>query len=106
MRTMIRAWLAACFVLCGAAAAFGNAGPPRYLKTDKAAPTNPAPQPTPALDAAMTYANANGVTSIDHMGTWADLAVFERAHRGRTLRTRIYAAVPLSTERKTTRSMR
>jgi len=60
------------------------------------------PDPAPAeldraLDAAMTYANANGVTSVDHMGTWADLAVFERAHRAGTLRTRIYAAVPLST---------
>jgi predicted amidohydrolase YtcJ len=31
------------------------------------------------------------------MGTWADLTVFERAHRAGTLRTRIYAAVPLST---------
>jgi predicted amidohydrolase YtcJ len=31
------------------------------------------------------------------MGSWSDLAVFERAHRAGTLRTRIYAAVPLST---------
>ncbi len=60
------------------------------------------PDPAPAmldraLDAAMTYANERGVTSVDHMGTWADLAVFERAHRAGTLRTRIYASVPLST---------
>ena len=60
------------------------------------------PDPAPAmldraLDAAMTYANANGVTSVDHMGTWSDLEVFERARRAGTLRTRIYAAVPLST---------
>ncbi len=60
------------------------------------------PDPDPAmldraLDAAMTYANERGVTSVDHMGTWSDLAVFERAHRAGTLRTRIYAAVPLST---------
>jgi predicted amidohydrolase YtcJ len=60
------------------------------------------PDPAPAmldraLDAAMTYANERGVTSVDHMGSWADLAVFERAHRAGTLRTRIYAAVPLST---------
>jgi predicted amidohydrolase YtcJ len=60
------------------------------------------PDPTPsmldrALDAAMTYANERGVTSVDHMGTWSDLAVFERARRAGTLRTRIYAAVPLST---------
>jgi Predicted metal-dependent hydrolase with the TIM-barrel fold len=60
------------------------------------------PDPDPAmldrsLDAAMTYANARGVTSVDHMGTWSDLAVFERAHGAGKLRTRIYAAVPLST---------
>jgi predicted amidohydrolase YtcJ len=60
------------------------------------------PDPDPAmldraLDAAMSYANTRGVTSVDHMGTWSDLAVFERAHRAGKLRTRIYAAVPLST---------
>ena len=60
------------------------------------------PDPSPAmldraLDAAMTYVAERGVTSVDHMGTWSDLAVFERAHRQRKLRTRIYAAVPLST---------
>ncbi len=60
------------------------------------------PEPTPpmldrALDAAMTYVAERGVTAVGHMGTWADLAVFERAHRAGTLRTRIYAAVPLST---------
>ena len=31
------------------------------------------------------------------MGTWDDLAVFERAHRADRLSTRIYAAVPLAT---------
>jgi predicted amidohydrolase YtcJ len=60
------------------------------------------PEPDPAmldraLDAAMTYANERGVTSVDHMGTWMDLATFERAHRAGRLRTRIYAAVPLAT---------
>jgi len=34
---------------------------------------------------------------VDHMGTWSDLAVFERARKSGKLRTRIYAAVPLST---------
>ena len=64
---------------------------------DKAVP-DPAPAMLDrALDAAMTYANARGVTSVDHMGTWGDLAVFERAHRAGTLRTRIFASVPLST---------
>jgi len=50
-----------------------------------------------ALDAAMTYVAERGVTAVGHMGTWSDLAVFERANRGGKLRTRIYAAVPLST---------
>ncbi|OLE14993.1 MAG: amidohydrolase, partial [Gemmatimonas sp. 13_1_20CM_3_60_15] len=64
---------------------------------DKAVP-DPAPEMLDrALDAAMTYANERGVTSVDHMGTWADLGVFERAHRAGALRTRIYASVPLST---------
>ena len=60
------------------------------------------PDPAPemldrALDAAMTYVSERGVTSVVHMGTWSDLAVFERAHKTGKLRTRIYAAVPLST---------
>ena len=50
-----------------------------------------------ALDSAMTYVAERGVTSVQHMGGWADLAVFEHAHRARALRTRISAAVPLST---------
>ncbi|MGH9200329.1 MAG: amidohydrolase [Vicinamibacterales bacterium] len=37
------------------------------------------------------------VTSVDHMGTWDDLEVFTRAWKANRLRTRIYAAVPLST---------
>ena len=32
-----------------------------------------------ALDAAMKYVAAQGVTSVHHMGTWEDLGVFERA---------------------------
>jgi predicted amidohydrolase YtcJ len=50
-----------------------------------------------ALDSAMTYVAERGVTSVDHMGGWGDLAVFERAHRLGALRTRIAAAVPLAT---------
>jgi predicted amidohydrolase YtcJ len=49
-----------------------------------------------ALDAAMRFVAEQGVTSIHHMGTWAEMATFERAHAGGRLRTRIYAAVPLS----------
>jgi predicted amidohydrolase YtcJ len=50
-----------------------------------------------ALDAAMRFVAEQGVTSVHHMGTWAELAAFERAHEVGRLRTRIYAAVPLST---------
>ncbi|MEO8621375.1 MAG: amidohydrolase, partial [bacterium] len=50
-----------------------------------------------ALDAAMSYVAERGVTSVHHMGTWADLAVFRRANDAGALRTRISAAVPLST---------
>jgi predicted amidohydrolase YtcJ len=50
-----------------------------------------------ALDSAMTYVAERGVTSVHHMGSWSDLAVFEEANRQRALRTRISAAVPLST---------
>ncbi len=59
------------------------------------------PDPTPAqldaaLEAAMSYVAAQGVTAVHNMGSWRDLAVFERAHAAGRLRTRIYAAVPLS----------
>jgi predicted amidohydrolase YtcJ len=50
-----------------------------------------------ALDAAMRHVAEQGVTSVHNMGTWGDLAAFERAHAAGRLRTRIYAAVPLST---------
>src|SRR5687767_1259183 len=49
-----------------------------------------------ALDAAMTHVLERGVTTVHNMGSWSDLAVFERAHRAGRLRTRIYAAVPLA----------
>ena len=60
------------------------------------------PPPSPemrdrSLDAAMKYVAEQGVTSVDHMGTWEDLEVFARARKGNRLRTRIYAAVPLNT---------
>jgi predicted amidohydrolase YtcJ len=50
-----------------------------------------------ALAAAMKHFAARGVTSVHHMGTWEDLAVFERAHAGGRLNTRLYAAVPIHT---------
>jgi predicted amidohydrolase YtcJ len=48
-----------------------------------------------ALDAAMNYVAARGVTSVHNMGDWDDLAAFERARKAGRLKTRIYAAVPL-----------
>jgi len=58
------------------------------------------PPPTPqqqdrALDAAMRHVAAQGVTSVQHMGGWDDLAAFRRANAAGRLRTRISAAVPL-----------
>jgi predicted amidohydrolase YtcJ len=50
-----------------------------------------------ALGAAMRFVARHGVTSVHHMGTWSDLAVFERARAANTLATRIYAAVPIDT---------
>lgn len=49
-----------------------------------------------ALQAAMEHVAARGVTSVHHMGTWQELAAFERAHRAESLLTRIYACTPLS----------
>ncbi len=56
-----------------------------------------------ALRAAMTYVNAQGVTSVHSMGSvnaaasWNELDVYERARKTGALTTRIYAAVPLDT---------
>ncbi|HEV2147264.1 MAG TPA: amidohydrolase [Longimicrobiaceae bacterium] len=60
------------------------------------------PEPSPAmndraLDAAMRHVAAQGVTSVHNVGSWADLATFRRAREAGTLRTRIYAVVPLDT---------
>jgi predicted amidohydrolase YtcJ len=63
----------------------------------KAVPDPAAKQEDRALDAAMAFVASKGVTSVHNMGTWAELAVFERAHHERRLGTRIYAAVPLAT---------
>ncbi len=50
-----------------------------------------------AFAAAMKYLAEQGVTSVAHMGTWRQLAIFERAHKAGTMITRVTAAVPLST---------
>jgi predicted amidohydrolase YtcJ len=49
-----------------------------------------------ALDEAMRYVAAKGVTSVHHMGSFDDLDVFRKAQARSGLLTRIYAAVPLS----------
>jgi predicted amidohydrolase YtcJ len=49
-----------------------------------------------AIDTAMRYMAVNGVTSVHHMGDWSDLTVLRRAHAAGKLRTRVYAALPLS----------
>jgi predicted amidohydrolase YtcJ len=63
----------------------------------RVAPAPSAAELDAALDAAMRFVASHGVTSVHHMGTWDDLAVFERAHGAGRLSTRIYAAVPIDT---------
>ncbi len=48
-----------------------------------------------ALEAATSHVAVQGVTSVHHMGSWDTLAVAQRARDNGTLKTRIYAAVPL-----------
>ncbi|MBA3672772.1 MAG: amidohydrolase family protein, partial [Gemmatimonadaceae bacterium] len=81
-----------------------GAGDPTGILKDNAMDLMGDAVPTPgmamslrALDAAMTHVAERGVTSVHHMGGWGDLAVFEQAHRAGALRTRISAAVPMST---------
>jgi predicted amidohydrolase YtcJ len=64
---------------------------------NRVVPDPPPEQHDRALDAAMRFVAEHGVTTIHNMGSWEDLAVFERAHRTGRLHTRIYAAVPLAT---------
>ena len=49
-----------------------------------------------ALEAATSHVAAQGVTSVHHMGSWDTLAVIQRARDHGSLKTRIYAAVPLA----------
>jgi predicted amidohydrolase YtcJ len=57
------------------------------------------PEPSPemvdrAVDAAMEHVAEQGVTLVHHMGSWSDLAAFERARAAGRSRVRLYAAVP------------
>lgn len=58
-------------------------------------PSAPAALADRALDTAMAYVASYGVTSVHNMGSWGDLAVFERARTAGRLRTRLYAVTPL-----------
>jgi predicted amidohydrolase YtcJ len=64
---------------------------------DRVIPPPSAEDQRRALHAAMRYVASHGVTSVHHMGTWDDLAAFDRARAARELTTRIYAAVPIHT---------
>ena len=63
---------------------------------DRVVPDAPPEVVDRAIDAAMRYLAGNGVTSVHNMGSWADLAAFERAQHTGRLTTRIYAVVPLA----------
>ena len=67
---------------------------------ERAVPAVDTAQLDHAMQAAMKYVNAQGVTSIQHMGTWEDLAVFRRAHSRDSMSVRISAAVPLASWQK------
>ncbi len=67
---------------------------------DAAVPDSPLEMKDRALEAAMTYVAERGVTTVHNMGSWDDLATFERARKAGKLRTRIYAAVPLASWEK------
>jgi predicted amidohydrolase YtcJ len=82
----------------------GSGGEPAGVLKDNAMSlvSRVVPEPSPemstrALEAAMRHVAANGVSSVQHMGTWPDLEVFDRAHAEGKLRTRLYAAVPIDT---------
>jgi predicted amidohydrolase YtcJ len=79
------------------------AGEPTGILKDNAESLVDRVQPAPsatledrALDAAMNYVAGRGVTSVVNMGTFNDLAAFERAHSSGRMITRIYAAMPIA----------
>ena len=63
---------------------------------DRVEPPPPPEQSDRALDAAMHYVAERGVTSVQNMGTFDDLATFERAHHAGRMITRIYAVTPIA----------
>ena len=78
-------------------------GRPAGVLKDNASDTVWAVQPTPtpaqrdrALDAAMEYVAAQGVTTVHHVGFWSHLPAFRRARDDGRQITRVYACTPLS----------
>jgi predicted amidohydrolase YtcJ len=63
---------------------------------DKVQPEATAELNDRALAAAMKYVSERGVTSVQNMGGFGDLATFERAHSAGTMITRIYAVTPIA----------
>jgi predicted amidohydrolase YtcJ len=63
----------------------------------RAVPPTPPAMADRALDAAMRHVAAQGVTAVQAMGSWDDLAVYERAWAAGRLGTRVSAHVPLET---------
>jgi predicted amidohydrolase YtcJ len=59
-------------------------------------PAHPSELNDRALAAAMKYVAERGVTSVHNMGSFDDLATFERARAAKTLITRIYAVTPIA----------
>lgn len=59
-----------------------------------------------AVQAAMDYLAAEGVTSVHHMGTWEHLETFRAAHRRGLLKTRIRAYLPLAEWQRVSREVR
>jgi predicted amidohydrolase YtcJ len=86
----------------GAIVRGGDGEPTGILKdnaqalVDRVVPEPPTVLQDRALDTAMTYVASNGVTTVHNMGTWSDLAIFDRAQATGRLKTRVYAVVPLS----------
>jgi predicted amidohydrolase YtcJ len=61
---------------------------------DRVVPDATEEQKNQALIAAMNYVAERGITSVHNMSGFME--VFERAHRNKQLKTRIYAGMPLS----------
>lgn len=69
------------------------------LIEDAAPPTSLSDRLAAAV-AAMEYLNAQGVTSVQDMGSWRDLEVFRLAHRQGLLNVRVYSCTPLGQWKK------